>query len=178
MAKNKVETTDPQSELLTQVDERNQVIGSISRRMAHETPGVFYRTIYVLVKNEKDKILLQKRSPTKDLYPDCWDLSVGGHVSFGKSYSETAAREIGEELGLEVDEKDLTLKGEVLVKLPQSSEYFNVFEYNIKPGQVITASEEEISGARWMTIEGIKQSMKDGSLQWYPRPLQTIEALY
>ncbi|MCL5090970.1 MAG: hypothetical protein M1514_03100 [Patescibacteria group bacterium] len=76
MVKNTVKTTDPQGELLTQVDGHNQVVGEISRKAAHKTPGVFYRTIYVLVFNEKGEVLLQKRSPTKDLYPDCWDLSV------------------------------------------------------------------------------------------------------
>ena len=51
-------------------------------------------------------------------------------------------------------------------------------EYNLQPGQVISASEEEINDTKWVSVEDIKKSMKDGSLQWYPRPLQTIEALY
>lgn len=178
MVESKVKTTDPQGELLTQVDEHNNVIGSIGRGVAHETPGIFYRTIFVLVKNDKEEILIQKRSSTKDLYPDCWDLSVGGHVNFGQSYEETAAREIGEELGVEALEEDLIPKGEVLVKLSNSGEYFNVFEYNLKPGQEISALEEEIGDTKWMTIEDIKKSMKDKSLKWYPRPLQVIEALY
>jgi len=171
-------TTDPQGELLTQVDEHNNVIGSISRRWAHEKSGVYYRTIYVLVKNENEQVLIQKRSETKDLYPDCWDLSVGGHVNFGKTYEETAVRELGEELGLEVSQVNLFKKGEVLVNLPNAGEYFNVFEYKLKPGQTIKTSKEEVKDTRWMSIEEIKKSMKDGSLQWYERPLQTIAAMY
>lgn len=178
MVEGKVQTTDPQGELLTEVDERNQVIGSISRGEAHERPGVFYRTIYVLVKNDRGEVLVQKRSSTKDLYPDCWDLSVGGHVNFGKTYEETAARELGEEVGLKVTEEDLVRRGEVLVKLPNSGEYFNVFEYNLKPNETITVSQEEIGDTKWMTIEEIKKSMEDGSMKWYPRPEQTITALY
>ena len=152
-------TTDPQGELLTQVDEHNNVIGSISRRWAHEKSGVYYRTIYVLVKNENEQVLIQKRSETKDLYPDCWDLSVGGHVNFGKTYEETAVRELGEELGLEVSQVDLFKKGEVLVNLPNSGEYFNVFEYKLKPGQTIKTSKEEVKDTRWMSIEEIKKSL-------------------
>ena len=178
MVVKKVITTDSQEELLTQVDEHNKVIGSISRGEAHEKRGIFYRTIYVLVKNNNEQVLVQKRSSTKDLYPDCWDLSVGGHVNFGQNYVETAAREVGEELGLEVSEADLIPKGEVLVKLPNSGEYFNVFEYKLKHSEVIKVSEEEINDTRWMTIEEIKKSMEDGSLQWYERPMQTIAALY
>lgn len=178
MATEQVKTTDPQGELLTQVDANNQVIGSIARKVAHETPGVYYRTVYVLVINEKDEVLIQKRSATKDLYPNCWDLSVGGHVNFGKTYPEIAAREVGEELGLNVTEEDLMLKGEVLVKLPKSGEYFNVFEYRLKPGETIAASAEEIESTQWMTVEDIKKSIADKSLKWYERPEQVIAALY
>jgi isopentenyl-diphosphate Delta-isomerase len=171
-------TTDPQEELLTQVDERNNVIGSIARGKAHNDEGIFYRTIYVLVKNAKGEILLQKRSPTKDLYPDCWDLSVGGHVNFGKTYEETAARELGEELGLQVSEKDLITKGDVLMRLPKSGEFFRIFEYNLKPDQTISTSAEEINGIKWMTIDEIKRSMAEKTLAWYTRPEQVIAALY
>jgi len=171
-------TTDPQDELLTQVDEDNHLIGSISRGEAHETAGVFYRTIYVLVKNDKGEVLVQKRSSTKDLYPDCWDLSVGGHVNFGKSYEETAARELKEELGLDVTQEDLLLKGEVLVRLPKTGEYFHIFVYNLKPGETISPSNEEINEIRWITIGDMKKSMDEQSLKWYTRPLQVISALY
>lgn len=171
-------TTDPQDELLTQVDENNQLIGSISRGEAHETAGVFYRTVYILVKNDKDEVLVQNRSSTKDLYPGCWDLSVGGHVNFGKSYEETAVRELKEELGLDVTQDDLLLKGEVLVRLPKTGEYFHVFEYNLKPGEKIAPSKEEINKTRWITIADMKKSMDKKSLKWYTRPLQIISALY
>lgn len=174
----RAETTDPQDELLTQVDEHNRVIGSINRKAAHETPGVYYRTIYVLVINDKGEVLIQRRSVTKDLYPNCWDLSVGGHVNFGKSYEETASRELEEELRLKNTEKDLTYKGEVLVRLPMSGEFFHVYEYRLKSGESVTASTEEVSKTDWMTMEAIKASMATRSLQWYPRPEQVIAALY
>lgn len=171
-------TTDPQGELLIQVDENNKVIGSIQRGVAHESSGIFYRTIYVLVINGNDEVLIHKRSETKDLYPNCWDLSVGGHVNYQDSYEETAARELREELGLEVFEEDLISKGEVLVKLPNSGEFFNVFEYHLKPGEKISTAEEEIQETRWMTVDDIKKSMDDGDLHWYERPTQIIRALY
>ena len=171
-------TTDPQEELLIQVDEKNNIIGSISREDAHSTIGVFYRTIYVLVKSDRGEILVQRRGPTKDLYPNCWDISVGGHVNFGKSYLETAVREISEELGLKVEPNDLMLKGEVLVRLPKSNEYFNVFEYSLKPSEKVETNTEEIDSIGWIKIEEIKQSMADKSMQWYARPEQVISALY
>ena len=171
-------TTDPQGELLTQVDENNNVVGSIPRGEAHKKPGVFYRTIFVLVKNASEEVLIQKRSPTKDLYPNCWDLSVGGHVNFGDSYEDTAAREVEEELGVKVSKEELVTKGDVLVKLLNSGEFFRIFEYTLKPGEMVTTSEDEIGDTKWMKIEDIKKSMEDKTIQWYARPEQVIAALY
>lgn len=171
-------TTDPQYELLTQVDKQNKVIGPIKRGVAHNTPGIFYRTIYILVKNLKNEFLIQKRSSTKDLFPNCWDISVGGHVDFGDSYLETAARELQEELGITSKEVDLKFKGKVLVKLPKSNEYFYVYEYILKPNQKIITEKNEIRDTTWMTIENIKKTMADKSLLWYTRPEQIISALY
>jgi len=178
MTKTNTKTTDPQGELLTLVNEKNEVIGSIQRGRAHKKLDAIYRTIYVLIIDQNDNVLIQKRSPTKDLYPNCWDLSVGGHVNFGHGYKDTAVREIEEELGLKVNPKDLFSKGQVLVRLPGPGEYFEVFEYRLKEGESIKPLKEEISNTKWMSMADIKQSMKQKTLKWYARPLQTIEALY
>lgn len=171
-------TTDPQNELLTEVDSSNKVIGSIPRGVAHKSPDKIYRTIFVIVKDKNGKILLQKRSSTKDLYPDCWDLSVGGHVNYGKNYLETAVKELREELGITTSTKELKFIGEVLVKLPVSNEFFHVFEYSLKPNDSIKKGAKEVADTRWMSMEQIKESMQQKKLKWYPRPIQVIKALY
>ncbi|MBU2592613.1 MAG: NUDIX domain-containing protein [Patescibacteria group bacterium] len=171
-------TTDPQEELLTEVNSNNEVIGSISREVAHNSPDKIYRTIFVVVKDKTNKILLQKRSSTKDLYPDCWDLSVGGHVNYGKSYLETAVKELEEELGIVTPAKELKFVGEVLVKLPTSNEFFHVFEYKLKPKDNIKLETNEVSKTIWMSIGQVKKTMQQQKLKWYARPLQVIKALY
>ena len=171
-------TTDPQDELLTQVDSKNKVIGPIPRGIAHKSPDIFYRTIFVVIKDNKEKILIQKRSSTKDLYPDCWDLSVGGHVNYGRDYAETAVEELKEELGIITPAEELILIGEVLVKLPSSNEFFHVFEYRLKPTDKIELEAEEVSSTVWMSTKEVKESMQQQKLKWYPRPEQVFKALY
>lgn len=170
--------TDPQGELITQVDKNNNVIGGIARGKAHLSKSVYYRTVYVIIINDRGKFLLQRRSSTKDLYPNCWDLSVGGHVVYGDSYEKTAIREMEEEVGIKVSLEDLVDKGEVLVKLPRSNEYFRIYEYRQKKVDIIKPSADEISEIKWLGIEAIKQSMEDGTIKWYPRPIQIINAIY
>lgn len=171
-------TTDPQDELLTEVDIKNNVIGPIKRGLAHKSPNKIYRTIFVVVINEEGKILLQQRSSSKDLYPDCWDLSVGGHVDYGQSCEQTAVKELYEELGIVATANELKYVGEVLVKLPSSKEYFHVFEYYLKPSDNINLSLDEVASTKWMSIDEMKISIQQQNLKWYPRPIQVVEALY
>ena len=48
---------------------------------------------------EEDKVLLVRRSPTRELYPGVWDFP-GGHSEAGEEPQETLTRELGEELGI------------------------------------------------------------------------------
>lgn len=170
--------TDSQQELLTEVDEYNNVIGPISRGIAHKSPNKYYRCIAVLVFDERKQLLIQKRSSTKDLYPNCWDISVGGHVGYGSSYIDTAIKELAEELGIKSGIKDLVDKGEVMVTLPESHEYFNVFEYHLKQHDNIKISKSEINNVKWMPFQEVREIIVKQPTDWYGRPIQIINQVY
>ena len=51
-----------------------------------------------LVLNPQGKVFVQKRSPNRRLFPNCWDI-VGGHVDPGETLYEALARETEEETG-------------------------------------------------------------------------------
>lgn len=91
-------------EMLTQVTDSDEVIGPVSRRLVHGNPALIHRSVHVLVLGTDGRLLLQKRSMSKDTQPGKWDTSVGGHVGFGQTYAEAARREAAEELGLELDD--------------------------------------------------------------------------
>jgi isopentenyldiphosphate isomerase len=170
-------TTDPQDELLTEVDENNKVIGPIPRGIAHKSSKI-YRTIAIFVKNSSGKYLWQKRSDTKDLYPNCWEGSAGGHVDFGYTYIDTAIRELEEELGIVASKNELVFLGEVLVKLPSSREFFHAYEYSLKSNDHIRLAEDETGDIMWMTMGEAQKSIREQKLQWYPRPIQLVKALF
>ena len=81
------------------VDENNRVTGKASRHEVH-TQKLRHRAVHVFVFNKKGELFLQKRSRRKDAHPLKWDSSASGHLNAGEGYDETAAREVGEELGV------------------------------------------------------------------------------
>lgn len=99
------ETTDDQEELFVVVDEKDTIIGYRSRRDCHHDKTLIHRSIGVAVFDDRGRVLLQKRSSTKDLQPGTWDISAGGHVAKGESYEKAAKRELFEELGIDVTVK-------------------------------------------------------------------------
>ncbi len=97
-------------ELIDVLDENGVKLGKVLTRREVHRGGLWHRAIVVAVVNDKNQILLQKRSATKDKNPNMWDISVAGHISAGQDALSAAAREINEEvsinLGFHIDIKD------------------------------------------------------------------------
>jgi isopentenyl-diphosphate delta-isomerase type 1 len=90
--------TDPK-ELVIVVDENDYVMDYLPRKKTHDKK-LLHRTISILVFNEKNQVMLQKRSMKKDSNPGKWSNAAGGHVGHEETYDEAAEREIMEELRL------------------------------------------------------------------------------
>lgn len=87
------------SKPITEVDQRNKKLGLRDKR-EFESGKFIHRGSCLFLLNEKGKVLLQKRSQRKKLYPGKLDFSVSGTLE-DESYLECIRRESEEELGLE-----------------------------------------------------------------------------
>ena len=65
------------------------------------------QAVFVVLRNDKNQILLQQRSGTGYL-DGYWDFP-SGHVEFGESLRDTASRETKEEIDIDVTPEDLDL---------------------------------------------------------------------
>jgi isopentenyl-diphosphate delta-isomerase type 1 len=93
-------------ELLDVINEKGKVIDTKDRKQIY-IDGNLHRTVHIWVINSNKELLVQKRSPKKDTYPDLWAISTAGHVKAGEASIETALRELKEELGIKATDKDL-----------------------------------------------------------------------
>ena len=85
-------------EWLDVVNDRDQVIDTGLRELVHQQ-GLRHRASHLIIYN-KDSIFLQLRHEQKNQFPNCWDISVSGHVNSGETYLECILRETKEELGI------------------------------------------------------------------------------
>lgn len=116
--------TDDPDEVFDLVDLSDQVIGQVRRGAAHRDPGLVHRSVQVLVFDDANRLLLQRRSRTKDLFPGYFCASASGHVLSGESYPSTAAREVEEELGVLLP---VTYLGKAIVRSKYETEVTALF---------------------------------------------------
>lgn len=87
-------------EIFPLVDEDGNVIGQATRSKCHDGSKLLHPVIHLHVFNQQGELFLQKRSPDKDIQPDKWDSSVGGHIDLDETPEQAVLREAHEELGL------------------------------------------------------------------------------
>lgn len=88
------------TELIDVLDENGLLTGEVLPRSEVHKKGLWHRAIVVAIINEKNEVLLQQRSETKEKNAGMWDISVAGHISAGQDSLSAAAREINEEVNV------------------------------------------------------------------------------
>lgn len=153
--------SDPTEQLTQVTDDDSTVIGPVARGLVHGNPSLIHRSAHVLVIHPLDgTILLQKRSLEKDTSPGLWDISVGGHVTFGQTYEEAVLRETEEELGLKVSAGDLEYLYLTRFRSPRESE--NTRSYLCISAGPFAPDPDEITALRFWSRAEIEAALGTG----------------
>jgi len=86
-------------ELVEEVDASGTVLRLVSRREMR-AQSLWHRSVFIAILSESGQILVHKRAETKDVWPGCWDVAVGGVLQTGEEWERAALRELSEELGI------------------------------------------------------------------------------
>ena len=141
------------------VDMLNEVTGevtgeTISKKEAHKK-GIWHGAIHVwIISTDRKKILLQKRCSQKRLFPNMWDISVGGHITTGEKPLISVKRELKEELGLSFNDYEYiyvdTIKEMFKYEDILSNEYVYIYKvFSDVSIDSITLQKEEVSDIAW-----------------------------
>jgi isopentenyl-diphosphate Delta-isomerase len=88
------------SDLLILVDERDEPLGKDTRSACHRGEGVLHRAFSIYLFDRQGRLLLQKRSAGKQLWPQHWSNSCCSHPRWGEEIDAAAQRRLVEELGI------------------------------------------------------------------------------
>jgi isopentenyl-diphosphate delta-isomerase type 1 len=152
----RLETTDDQAEQFVVVDSHDTFKEFRSRYDCHHNKQLIHRGVGLLIFDDKKRVLLQKRSKTKDTRPEYWSTSVGGHVQKDESYESAAMREAKEELG-------------IAIPISFHSKQVNAYENETEMNAVFTATyngpfqvnTEEVEEVRFFDRNELERLMKE-----------------
>ena len=143
------------------VDEHDCVVGRARRSECHGNPNLVHRTAHVVVFSKDGRLLLQKRSATRDIQPGKWDTAVGGHLQPGENYEQAARRETQEELGIDLGNEPLEYLFQHRIRNRVESE--NVAVYKLVHDGPFTALASEIDALQFWTLEELAQRRHSNS---------------
>lgn len=143
------------------VDEDDRPIGQATKQEAW-AKGLRHRIVRIMMVNDRGEVLLQRRSATKDIFPNCWDNSAAGHVDAGEDYHSAAVRELQEELG--ISGAGLTEIGSYASDETWHGRRFKRFTrvYCMRSNETPTMLEQgKVDAVRWVSLDELKTLVKD-----------------
>lgn len=126
-----------------------------------------------LLLEKEDKILLMKRKNTG--YEDGKYSLPGGHVEANEEIRKALIREAKEEIGIQIDLKDIELYKVLNRKVNKKQEYVDfVFKANHWTGNITNEEKEKCEEIKWVDIN----EMPKNTLSFIPKMLKRDDSIY
>ena len=140
-------------------DEERRLTGETMRRGDPIPEGYYHLVVHCAVFNGAGEMLIQHRQPFKEGWSDLWDISMGGSAVAGDDSRSACAREVREELGLEIDLAGV--RPAMTLYFPGIIDDVYVIRREVDPA-ALRCQPEEVSEARWAGEEEILAMIADG----------------
>ena len=149
------------------VDKNDQEIGSMEKLQAHKL-GRLHRAFSVFIFNNKQELLLQKRSKGKYHSPSMWTNTCCSHPKTNEDLQKKKKKRLKEEMGIICELKksfSFLYKVEMENRLIEHEiDHVFVGFSNDNP----TVNTDEASGYQWTSLESLKKSIQNTPEQYTP----------
>jgi isopentenyldiphosphate isomerase len=117
------------------------------------------------VQNGVVEVLLQKRSPQKWTWPNCYDVSAAGHINAGEEPLTAGIRETKEEIGIDIDETHMQSIGVQRARLitPNGlieNEFQWLYLLRLDGDTVFTIEDNEVLSLVWKPFDDMIAEFK------------------
>ncbi len=135
-------------ELVDIVDDDDNVTTTVTRSEMRAR-RLQHRSVGIAVFSSEGRLLIHRRSDTKDIWPGWWDIAAGGVVAAGETYEDAARRELTEELGI----------SDTTIEYVGSGHYVDddlaalCRGYRIVHDGPFTFADGEVTETRWVTFD-------------------------
>lgn len=145
-------------ELVDVYDKHNNFVRT-QLRFGTKSYNEFNKTVHAYIINDKNELLIQKRSDNKRENPGKWE-AVGGAVAPDEDSLTAITREIKEEINKDVDTDDIEYIGTVRYPGYIADVYVLTCNDSIDSFKIL---EEEVSDIKWATLEDIDNLKQNDS---------------
>lgn len=165
------------SEYLDVLDEAGNKTGVSKPKEEVHAQGLWHGTVQIWLMNFKGEVLMQKRSMKKTSRPGKWDNSCAGHMAAGESAIDTAARELKEELDIDIARENLEFLYVVQSEqIEKDGAFINHQHNNVFLAKTdldiatLKLQEEEVEEVRFIHHEELEQHFRNETmdLDFYP----------
>jgi len=169
-------------ELIDICDENNNLLGIQKMKSEAHKNGLWHRASHIWIYNSRGDILLQLRAKEKLLFPDMWDVSVGGHVSAGENPATSGLREAREEIGLKLSEEDLSFfiinkhKGGFRDLINNEFHYVYFYKFGGDINQ-LKLQDEEVQKIQFFSTDKIEEEIKINPDRYVPNENNMLEVI-
>lgn len=146
-------------------DEAGSDLGDIGLLAAHTGTGMLHKAFSVYIFNsEKTKLLIQKRSNKKMLWPLVWANTCCSHPNRGETSQEAGQRRLQEELGFTVPLREgLSFVYRALDPNNRGVEHeYDTILTGIAPEDIaVEPNPDEVAEWKWIDLQSLQTDMQE-----------------
>ena len=132
-------------------DAEDRVIGQARRADVH-SQNLLHRAVHIWVFRSTGQLVVQRRSASKDQYPNGLTSSASGHLDTGEDYLTAGLRELGEELGLFGVDPQFVIK----LRASPATAYEHTALFVITTDAPLSPNAGEVAGLELHSIEELQ----------------------
>lgn len=163
---------------VVKVDKHNKYLGLIEKEKAHQLKGMLHRAFSIFIVNSQGKLLVQRRSRYKKLWPlDYWTNSCCSHAKVKEKIIKTAQKKLKQELGF-------TTKLKLIGKFRYNFKYKNIgserelsYIFIGKYDGRVRPNKKEVYDFKWANLEDLKKEIKknpDNFTPWFKKEIKEL----